>query len=171
MKLWGTLFTTTNQSGRLAWRERGASFAFPLLCALALCFSVTTARAAEPIVPPGDHVLQGKLLFVQGTGPVVKTSEKQYPLAGRYQYIFKTLEDKRLRNDEVRLAGKFVADGKFQVDDLYTIHHGELYRIRYFCETCDIAALGPGHCVCCQKPTELQEIPLNKNDKKILITH
>lgn len=101
---------------------------------------------------------------------MVKTVAKEYALAGRYHYIFMTLEDKRLRNDEVRLNGQFLSDGKFRVDELYTIHHGELYRIRYFCETCNIAALGPGRCVCCQKPTELQEIPLNKNDKKILIT-
>jgi len=167
MKLWGTLFPGTIQSGPLTSRVRRSSLAALLLCAAAMCFAVIPVRAAEPT---GGHVLQGKLLFVKGSGPVVETASKEYSLAGRYHYILQTLEDKRLRNDEVRLKGEFVADGKFRVDDLYTIHHGDLYRIRYFCETCNIAALGPGHCVCCQKPTELQEIPLNKNDKKILIT-
>lgn len=140
-----------------------------LLCGMVLSFAATPAQAADTNTT--QHTLQGKLLFVKGTGPVVKTSRKQVPLAGRNKYVFATLEDKRLRDDEVRLEGKMRADGNFQVDNLYTIHHGELYRIRYYCETCHIVGLAPGRCVCCQQPTELQEIPLNKNDKKILITH
>ncbi|MEJ2007243.1 MAG: hypothetical protein P8Z30_03665 [Acidobacteriota bacterium] len=167
MKLWGTLFAENVQTELSALRVRRASLAILFLCAVAMCFAVAPAQAAEST---GVHVLQGKLLYVKGSAPVVITASRQYSLAGRYPYILQTLEDKRLRNDEVRLKGEFLADGKFRVDDLYTIHHGDLYRIRYFCETCNIAALGPGHCVCCQKPTELQEIPLNKNDKKVLIT-
>jgi hypothetical protein len=134
-----------------------------------LCCAAIPAHAAD--TNAAERTLQGKLLFVKGTGPVVQTTQKQYPLAGRNKYIFATLEDKRLRDDEVRLKGEMRADGNFQVDDLYTIHHGELYRIQYYCETCNIVGLGPGRCVCCQQPTELQEIPLNKNDKKVLITH
>lgn len=102
---------------------------------------------------------------------MVKTATKEYALAGRNQYLFATLGDKRLRNDEVRLKGFFRKDGNFQVQELNTIHHGELYRIRYYCERCNIVALKPGPCMCCQHPVELQEIPLNKKDKKILITH
>ncbi len=171
MKLWGAIFPEMIQPEPSASRARRASLAALFLCAVAMCFGATPVRAAEPTAkPPGEQVLQGKLLFVKGSGPVVKTAAKEYSLAGRYHYLYQTLEDKRLRNDEVRLKGEFVADGKFRVDDLYTIHHGDLYRVRYFCETCNIAALGPGRCVCCQKPTELQEIPLNKNDKKVLIT-
>jgi hypothetical protein len=136
---------------------------------VALGFAARLARAPDTQI--AQKTLQGKLLFIQGTGPVVKTTTKQVPLAGRYEYIFRTLEDKRLRDDEVRLIGEFVADGNFRVDDIFTIHHGEVYRVRYFCETCNIVGLGPGRCVCCQQPTELQEVPVNKNDKKILITH
>ena len=36
---------------------------------------------------------------------------------------------------------------------------------------CHIVALEPGRCVCCQQPTELQEVPLNKQDRKVLTTH
>ncbi len=118
-----------------------------------------------------QKTLQGTLLFIEGKGPVLKNGAKQVTLAGRYEYTFRTLEDKRLRNDEVRLVGKFQPDGNFRVDDVFTIHHGEVYRVRYYCETCNIVGLGPGKCVCCQQPTELQEVPVNKNDKKILITH
>ena len=138
-------------------------------CAVALGVAVPRARAAD--TQNAQQTLQGKLLFIQGTGPVVKTAEKQVPLAGRYEYIFRTLEDQRLRNDEVRLEGEYQADGNFRVDNIFTIHRGEVYRVRYYCETCNIVGLGPGRCVCCQQPTELQEVPVNKNDKKILITH
>ena len=138
-------------------------------CAVALGVAASTARAAD--TQKAQQTLQGKLLFIQGTGPVVKTAEKQVPLAGRYEYIFRTLEDQRLRNDEVRLEGEYQADGNFRVDNIFTIHRGEVYRVRYYCETCNIVGLGPGRCVCCQQPTELQEVPVNKNDKKILITH
>jgi hypothetical protein len=138
-------------------------------CAVVMGFASGPARAAD--TQNSQQTLQGKLLFIQGTGPVVKTATKQVSLAGRYEYIFRTLEDKRLRNDEVRLKGEFQADGNFRVDNIFTIHKGEVYRVRYFCETCNIAGLGPGKCVCCQQPTELQEVPVDKNDTKILITH
>jgi hypothetical protein len=140
-----------------------------LACGVALGLAAPAARAGD--TQNSQKTLEGKLLFIKGTGPVLKTAAKQVPLAGRYEYIFRTLEDKRLRDFEVRLEGKFVADGNFQVDSIFTIHHGEVYRVRYFCETCNIVGLGPGRCVCCQQPTELQEVPVNKDDKTILITH
>jgi hypothetical protein len=157
--------------GREAVAARLCRCGFVLLFSFAvgLGFAAPRARAAD--TQDSQQTLQGKLLFIQGTGPVVKTSEKQVPLAGRYEYIFRTLEDKRLRDDEVRLEGEYQADGNFRVDNIFTIHHGEVYRVRYFCETCNIVGLGPGRCVCCQQPTELQEVPVNKDDKKILITH
>lgn len=127
------------------------------------------ARAAD--TQNTQKVLEGKLQFIQGTGPVVKTAAKKIPLAGRYDYIFRTLEDQRLRNDEVRLKGEYQADGNFRVDNIFTLHNGKVYRVRYYCETCNIVGQGPGNCVCCQQPTELQEIPINKNDTKVLITH
>ena len=169
MQLRGPRFSVTDGMGFVTARLRHSGFALFLLCGVAFCFAATPARPAD--TNNTEQTLQGKLLFIKGTGPVVQTAKKQYPLAGRNKYVFATLEDKRLRDDEVRLEGKFRADGNFQVDDLYTIHHGELYRIRYFCETCNIVGLGPGKCVCCQQPTELQEVPVDKNDTKILITH
>ncbi|HXH48361.1 MAG TPA: hypothetical protein VNM47_03230 [Terriglobia bacterium] len=140
-----------------------------LLCCVVLSLAAGSARAADTQESP--QTVEGKLLFIEGTGPVVKTATKQVPLAGRYEYIFRTLEDKRLRNDEVRLKGEYQADGNFRVDNIFTIHNGEVYSVRYFCETCNIVGLGPGKCVCCQQPTELQEVPVDKNDTKILITH
>lgn len=91
----------------------------------------------------------------------MKTPEKEYELTGTTTYMFHTLMDKRLQNREVRVEGTFKPDGSFEVEWLYTIKDGKLYRIRYFCKICNIEALEPGNCVCCQQPTELQEIPVN----------
>lgn len=140
-----------------------------LMCGFVLSLAVGPARAADTQNP--QQTVEGKLLFIQGTGPVVKTVTKQVPLAGRYDYIFRTLEDQRLRNDEVQLKGEYQANGNFRVDNIFTVHNGEVYRVRYYCETCNIVGQGPGNCVCCQQPTELQEIPVNKSDTKVLITH
>ena len=167
-------FQTTNVLFR-GWRRTFrcrflyANVAAFVLFAIGLFPGPVTGRAAD--VQNSQKTLQGTLLFIEGTGPVLKTGAKQVPLAGRYEYTFRTLEDKRLRNDEVRLEGEFQTDGDFRVDNIFTIHHGEIYRVRYYCETCNIVGLGPGKCVCCQQPTELQEVPVNKDDKKILITH
>jgi hypothetical protein len=56
------------------------------------------------------------------------------------------------------------------VDEIHTVHDGRVYRVRYYCETCNIEAVEPGPCACCQQPVELQEIPLDKNDKHIIVT-
>jgi hypothetical protein len=123
-----------------------------------------SARAAsEP------QFVEGKLAFVTGTGPVLETEDKILTLSARNSYLFHTLGDDRLRNLKMRLEGSKLPDGSFQVERILTVRDGKLYRIRYFCETCNIESLEPGICVCCQQPTELQEIPLDKNDKRILV--
>ncbi|HKS96865.1 MAG TPA: hypothetical protein VJV74_12150, partial [Terriglobia bacterium] len=87
------------------------------------------------------------------------------PLAATSSYLLHTLEDQRLANREVRLEGAMKADGRFEVAHLFTLRDGKLYRVRYYCNVCNIAALEPGRCVCCQRPTELQEIPVSQTDK------
>ncbi len=146
------------------------------LLALPAVAMLAGANPPQPatVTGPASVVLRGKLVQLQGTKPAIETSGKQILLAGMNHFIFRTLQDKRLANHEVELHGSQLADGFFQVDSLYTIHHGQRYWIRYYCETCNIAALGPGHCVCCQQPTELQEIPVGvpggPDPKGVIIT-
>lgn len=125
------------------------------------------AQAAQGLSAP---FVEGKLGFETGTGPVLESNGKAITLSARSAYLFHTLGDERLRNREVRLEGTKLPDGSFQVERILTEHHGKLYRVRYYCETCNIEALEPGPCVCCQQPVELQEIPLDKNDKRVLVT-
>jgi len=124
----------------------------------------TAALTASPLYaaqggPRHLAALEGKLLSISGQGPALRIHEKDQPLSATTTYLFHTLLDKRLANREVRLEGTMKADGTFEVERLYTVRNGKLYRVRYFCKVCNIEALEPGDCVCCQQPTELQEIP------------
>ena len=137
---------------------RGAAVLLFVVCAAAQARAATTPQSVE-----------GKLGFVAGTGPVLEAGGKTITLSARNPYLFHTLGDDRLRNREVRLEGTKLPDGSFQVERILTVRDGKFYRIRYFCETCNIESLEPGICVCCQQPTELQEIPLDKNDKRVIV--
>jgi hypothetical protein len=130
----------------------------------------TAALAASPLYAAQGETLhlaalEGKLLSIPGQGPVLRTHEKDQPLSATTTYLFHTLLDKRLANREVRLEGTMKADGTFEVERLYTVRNGKLYRVRYFCKVCNIEALEPGDCVCCQHPTELQEIPADDSTR------
>jgi hypothetical protein len=127
-----------------------------IVCVAALAAS--SLRAAQ-IATRHLAALEGKLLSISGQGPALRIHEKDQPLSATTTYLFHTLLDKRLANREVRVEGSMKADGTFEVERLYTIRNGKLYRVRYFCKLCNIEALEPGDCVCCQQPTELQEIP------------
>jgi hypothetical protein len=134
-----------------------------LVCAAALAASPLPAAqgAARHLV-----ALEGELLSIPGEGPVLRIHEKDQPLAATTTYLFHTLLDKRLLNREVRVEGTMKADRTFEVQRLYTVRNGKLFRVRYFCKVCNIEALEPGDCVCCQQPTELQEIPVIDSDAK-----
>jgi hypothetical protein len=125
---------------------------------------VMLAGAAALRAQQGAATLQGTLDLKAGLGPVLVTPKKQVVLSSAETYLFRTLQDARLRHRELRLAGSWQPDGGFRVETIFTLHDGQLYRIRYFCETCDIAAAGPGRCVCCQQPTELQMYPAREGD-------
>jgi hypothetical protein len=108
-------------------------------------------------------VLEGKLLSTRGDCPLLSINGREQALSANTPYLLKTLQDKRLDGREVRLEGIPQPDGAFDVHWLYTVHGGKLFKVRYYCPVCNIVALGPGNCVCCQQPTELQEIPAGKS--------
>jgi len=149
-------------------RTRGSAMRQAFAVGLIACAAALAApplRAAQGVA---RHlaVLDGKLLSIPGQGPALRIHEKAQPLSATTTYLFHTLQDKRLGNREVRVEGSMKADGTFEVERLYTIANGKLFRVRYFCKLCNIEALEPGDCVCCQQPTELQEIPVTGSDAK-----
>ena len=123
---------------------------------LAAACGLAAGAEAKPALP-----LEGKLVQVAGQ-PVLRVGGKDYPLSAVRTWHFNTLLDKRLEGREIRVEGEWAADGTLKVRQFYTMKDGKIYRVRYFCEVCNIEALEPGNCVCCQAPTELQEIPVSK---------
>jgi hypothetical protein len=117
----------------------------------------------------GLESLQGRLIVAGGGGPALKTTQSDYTLSAKTSYLLHTLQDQRLLNREVRVEGTLKPDHTFEVAHLFTVRDGKLYKVRYYCDICNIAALEPGNCVCCQRPTELQEIPLNKVGKDAVV--
>ena len=64
----------------------------------------------------------------------------------------------------MRLEGRLNAEGIFEVVKLFTVRDGQVYKVRYFCDICNITAVPPGPCACCQGPTEFQEIPATREN-------
>jgi hypothetical protein len=148
----------TNQ-WRRSLAEKGLTLSrrapWVLAAALAsLLASSLWAAQAKPLA-----VLDGKLLTTRGDCPILKINGGEQALSADTPHLLHTMQDKRLDGREVRLEGIPKPDGSFEVHWLYTLHYGKLFRVRYYCATCNIVALEPGNCVCCQQPTELQEIP------------
>jgi hypothetical protein len=69
------------------------------------------------------------------------------------------LRDPQLIDREWELVGTLRPDGRFQIAKLFTIKDGKRRRVTYYCEICNIVTHEPGRCMCCQGPTELQEVP------------
>jgi hypothetical protein len=156
------MYSEKQQHGNRSSASRQVIVLFLLLCTAVLAASSSGAAQGAP-----RHLaaLEGKLLSLPGEGPVLQIHGKDQPLSATTTYLFHTLMDKRLANRAVRLEGTMQADGTFEVERLYTVRDGKLYRVRYFCKVCNIEALEPGDCVCCQHPTELQEIPVTEDTK------
>jgi hypothetical protein len=130
---------------------------------LIVCALAASALCASQGAAPHLTILEGKLLTTSGDCPVLQIQEKDQPLSADTTYLFHTLQDNRLANREVRVEGTMKGDGTFEVERFFTVKDGKLYRVRYFCKTCNIVALEPGNCICCQQPTELQEIPVTED--------
>ena len=128
-------------------------FSFPAL-------SATGSEATSK----SNVTLEGKLVQISDAAPVLKSQGKDYPLSATTPWVFHTLHDKRLANRTVRMEGTVQPDGTFRIERFYTVRGGKLYRVRYFCDVCNIEALEPGDCVCCQEPTEFQEIPVSETN-------
>ena len=135
-----------------------------ILVVIGVAFAAACASPLLAQVHPSSplEIHTGKLATITGTGLVLQTSKKDLKLSARTTYLFHTLQDKRLDNKEVRLEGITKPDGTFEVDKFFTVHDGRLFHVRYYCEVCNIEALEPSRCVCCQQPTELQEIPVTE---------
>ena len=132
------------------------------LIALAVCTVFGGTVEAEEVASL-PLVLVGKLVHSGGTDPVLITPKKRFSLRGAHPYLTATLWDEHLRDRQVRLEG-IVKEGVLEVARIFTVQNGQVFKVRYFCEVCNITDLKPGICVCCQAPTEFREIPATKEN-------
>lgn len=121
--------------------------------------------AATPQVTPqvqSDSVLQGKLIVNGSERLRLSTSGGDIVVTPGNPQILHTLQDARLAGRLVKLEGQRASNGEFNASHIFTVRDGKLYRLRYYCHVCNIPATEPGPCVCCQRPTELEEIPTDQ---------
>jgi hypothetical protein len=140
-------------------RAQNRSCALVVVMFVATIVSLSATANSQVTVSRGLIMLDGKLITSAGKPPVLKTAKQEYPLTATTTYVLHTLQDNRLGGREIQVQGTLGRGGTFEVSKFFTVRNGKLYRVRYYCETCNIVALEPGRCVCCQQPTELQEIP------------
>lgn len=138
---------------------------YALLAATAF-WALVPARAwskNDPTAAPqAAAFVQGKL-DINGSGVAkVASSTGAVTVTSGNPSLLHTLQDSRLNGREVRLEGERKPDGSFEVHHLFTVHDGKLFRLRYYCHVCNIPAMEPGNCVCCQRPTVLDEIPADE---------
>ncbi len=149
--------------GAVRRRRGGLETGFALTCGrlLAALLLVSAAGWASAGTTTRPVTLEGTLIDTSGGCAVLHTQTQAITLTARTTWLLHTLEDKRLANREIQVQGELnEPGGTLKVDKFYTVRNGKLFRVRYFCETCNLEALEPGLCICCQQPTELQEVPV-----------
>ena len=109
-------------------------------------------------------IIHGTLVHVEDGSPVLVAGQRRYRLKAKQEHLAATLRDEHLRDRKMRLEGRLNGEGTFEVVKLFTVRDGQLYKVRYYCEICNITAVQPGPCVCCQSPTEFQEIPATREN-------
>jgi hypothetical protein len=119
-------------------------------------------QPAERKVPAA--IINGTLVHAEDGSPVLVEGQRRYRLKATQEHLAATLRDEHLRDRKMRLEGRLNGEGMFEVVKLFTVRDGQLYKVRYFCEICNITAVQPGPCVCCQGPTEFQEIPATREN-------
>lgn len=134
-----------------------------LFLTVLLAASVLASSGASPSTSNAGVIIRGKLGELADGQPTLATPHEHYKLSGQSAYLYKTLQDKRLLNQVLQLVGTVEPNGGFQVRQIFAIHSGKLYKIKYYCTVCNITYVQPGHCACCGRETQLKEVPVNSN--------
>ena len=159
------------------WRGKPGSGAALLLITLVyFAFALTTlsatlsARTGEPTAAQASASIQGKLDNASAGALKVATSTDAVTVTSNNPALLHTLQDSRLNGREVRLEGERKPDGSVDAKHLFLVNGAKLFRLRYYCHVCNIPAMEPGNCVCCQRPTVLDEIPADEvSDDMVMV--
>lgn len=114
--------------------------------------------------------VQGKLVNGPEGTLRVATPSGDAEVTSSDSSILHTLQDPRMNGREVRLEGRRNPTNLLDVAHVFTVRDGKVYRLRFYCHVCNIPATEPGPCVCCQRWTDLEEIPLDQvTDDMVLV--
>jgi len=92
-----------------------------------------------------------------------KTEDRNYYTLLRTKFSEALFADPRFREKQLLLKGRIFPDTRvFEVTTIRSIREGRVYDLYYYCDVCDIQAVAPGLCECCQGATELVEKPLGE---------
>ncbi len=159
--------------------KRGGVLA--LLQAIAVAFASAAevkTDAPAPTAAPQEVELRGKAVCLaeemhrlHGTDLPTKhehlygfqTGDGKYYTLLRTKYSEALFADEQIRARELVLKGRVFPDTQiFEPVTLRSVRNGALYDLVYYCGICEIYAVAPGICECCQGPTELIEKPVVK---------
>ncbi len=150
------------------------------LAAVSAADEVGRPKAAEGKIAPARQLveLRGKVVCLPEE--MHRLHQASLPSAHDHLYGFKSVEgkyytllrtkysealfvDHRFREKELLLKGRVFPDTQiFEPTTIRSIRNGIVQDIYYYCDVCDIQAVVPGPCECCQGPTELVEKPLGE---------
>ncbi len=125
-----------------------------LAAILAFLLALAAASAA------GEQVLRGRLRQDPGKPPVIETADGKTFTVGGDEFTKGQMADPLLKGREMELEGRFAGETNFEASRIYTIKNGKRFKVTYWCDVCSIRTHMPGRCMCCQAPTELQELPV-----------
>jgi hypothetical protein len=90
-----------------------------------------------------------------------KSDDGKYYTLLRTKYSEALFADKRLHAKQLLLKGRLFPNSQiFEPITLRSVRDGVVHDLYYYCAVCEIFAVAPGICECCQGPTELVEKPL-----------
>jgi hypothetical protein len=69
-------------------------------------------------------------------------------------------DDARVRSQPVVAKVRPRADGTGELIKVYSVKHGKLHDVRYFCEVCNVTSFVYQLCPCCRAEMELKETPV-----------
>lgn len=133
---------------------------WPVKICVLLSLTLVLALAATTTPSEPEVVVHGKIQQEEGKAPVVVTDDRKTYLVSGDEFLEAQMKDSRLNGRAVELRGHETGPGKFSATHMFTVKDGKRYDVTYWCDVCSIRTHMPGRCMCCQGPTELQEIPV-----------
>ena len=143
------MYPATNQPPQSLDTAGGAAAEIPLVevRGRVVCLAEEMHRLYQSGLPTGHEHLYG-----------FKADEGKYYTLLRTKFSEALFADERFRQKQLLLKGRLLPGTQlFDVTLMRSIRDGVVYDIYYYCDICDIQAVAPGPCECCQGPTELVE--------------